>query len=88
MGIKSVCQIKKPLTILSEVSEARRTGLEPATSGSTVRCSNQLSYHPKVSPTGQWPEGDAEFNRNRMGVNPSGLRFPERTIIGLFPEDA
>ena len=24
--------------------EARVTGLEPATSGSTVRCSNQLSY--------------------------------------------
>ena len=23
------------------------TGLEPATSGSTVRCSNQLSYTPK-----------------------------------------
>lgn len=27
--------------------QTRRTGLEPATSGSTVRCSNQLSYHPK-----------------------------------------
>ncbi len=25
---------------------ARPTGLEPATSGSTVRCSNQLSYGP------------------------------------------
>ena len=27
--------------------EARPTGLEPATSGSTVQCSNQLSYGPK-----------------------------------------
>src|SRR5690606_21945611 len=30
--------------------EARRTGLEPATTGSTVRDSNQLSYRPKLSP--------------------------------------
>ena len=29
--------------------EARVTGLEPATSGSTVRCSNQLSYTPRKS---------------------------------------
>ena len=28
---------------------ARSTGLEPATSGSTVRCSNQLSYNPFAS---------------------------------------
>ncbi len=28
---------------------ARTTGLEPATSGSTGRCSNQLSYVPKIS---------------------------------------
>jgi hypothetical protein len=29
--------------------EARSTGLEPATSGSTVRCSNQLSYDPSCA---------------------------------------
>lgn len=28
-------------------SEARMTGLEPATSGSTVRCSNQIELHPR-----------------------------------------
>ena len=30
----------------SSLKEARPTGLEPATSGSTVQCSNQLSYGP------------------------------------------
>lgn len=35
--------------------QARRTGLEPATSGSTVRCSNQLSYRPNSrEPRGSW----------------------------------
>ena len=34
--------------ILVNVSLARTTGLEPATTGSTVRYSNQLSYVPKV----------------------------------------
>ncbi len=29
-----------------QAKQARATGLEPATSGSTVRCSNQLSYAP------------------------------------------
>src|SRR5437773_4913221 len=29
---------------------ARATGLEPATTGSTVRYSNQLSYAPKLDP--------------------------------------
>ena len=32
--------------------EARMTGLEPATSGVTGRCSNQLSYIPKIGATG------------------------------------
>src|SRR5437870_4351970 len=32
---------------------ARATGLEPATTGSTVRYSNQLSYAPKVFPVNQ-----------------------------------
>ena len=31
------------------LEQARRTGIEPATFGSTVRCSNQLSYRPKMS---------------------------------------
>lgn len=41
-------ETKKPLKKLSfpRVYLARPTGLEPATSGSTVRCSNQLSYGP------------------------------------------
>src|SRR5262249_38515165 len=30
------------------IAQARTTGLEPATTGSTVRYSNQLSYVPKV----------------------------------------
>ncbi len=36
-------------TIIGEYRvEARMTGLEPATSGVTGRCSNQLSYIPKA----------------------------------------
>ena len=37
----SLCEMKRGET------KTRVTGLEPATSGSTVRCSNQLSYTPK-----------------------------------------
>ena len=36
---------------LSSVSQTRPTGFEPATSGSTVRCSNQLSYGPNGGAT-------------------------------------
>ena len=32
--------------LIRRYAKARATGLEPATSGSTVRCSNQLSYAP------------------------------------------
>gem|GEM_PF-4014217 len=41
---------KKTLRILRfrRVCSARSTGLEPATSGVTGRCSNQLSYDPSV----------------------------------------
>ena len=38
--------LRKPLFCM--VLKARPTGLEPATPGSTVRYSNQLSYGPKV----------------------------------------
>ncbi len=34
--------------------ETRRTGLEPATTGSTGRDSNQLSYRPLVLTGSQW----------------------------------
>ena len=34
------------LSVLPRAFEARRTGLEPATTGSTGRYSNQLSYRP------------------------------------------
>ena len=49
------------------VASARRTGIEPATSGSTVRCSNQLSYRP-VSGTPPFPGGGQECRRGRGTV--------------------
>ncbi len=42
-----------PLPLDVADHKTRATGLEPATSGSTVRCSNQLSYAPGVFDTGQ-----------------------------------
>src|SRR6185437_11066420 len=41
------CKKNKALTLVRALSSTRPTGLEPATSGSTVRYSNQLSYGPK-----------------------------------------
>ncbi len=42
-------RIKNPqLSAECGFTQARRTGLEPATTGSTVRYSNQLSYRPKI----------------------------------------
>src|SRR5262245_53592510 len=42
-------QVKKPPQVfaLQRLPLARATGLEPATTGSTVRYSNQLSYAPR-----------------------------------------
>ena len=37
---------RNALSVLPRAFEARRTGLEPATTGSTGRYSNQLSYRP------------------------------------------
>ena len=43
----------KALPILAgPYQQARRTGLEPATTGSTVQDSNQLSYRPKSTESG------------------------------------
>ncbi len=38
----------RDLGLARDRSKARMTGLEPATSGVTGRCSNQLSYIPKL----------------------------------------
>ena len=48
-GKKTVKKMKKPLKRLyfKGFSAPRTTGLEPATTGSTVQYSNQLSYVPK-----------------------------------------
>ena len=49
--------------------KARMTGLEPATSGVTGRCSNQLSYIPKRKQCPAWgnfdyaPTGDLSRDR-------------------------
>jgi hypothetical protein len=42
--------------------KARPTGLEPATSGSTVQCSNQLSYGPKPKLASEHEHLLREFN--------------------------
>jgi hypothetical protein len=39
---------KKPAAKYGRLREATRTGLEPATTGSTVRDSNQLSYRARL----------------------------------------
>src|SRR5438094_8572521 len=43
-------------------SRTRRTGLEPATTGSTVRYSNQLSYRPEVPGARDRRAGQREGN--------------------------
>src|SRR5690349_5764967 len=42
-------RMKKPAPVKESGLQARATGLEPATTGSTVRYSNQLSYAPVQS---------------------------------------
>ena len=42
---------KRPLPFRERPLPARATGLEPATTGSTVRYSNQLSYGPFLRET-------------------------------------
>ena len=41
----------KPKSHTPKLSMGRLTGIEPATLGTTIRCSNQLSYnrHPRLS---------------------------------------
>ena len=41
--------MRNALGVLPRAFSTRRTGLEPATTGSTGRYSNQLSYRPKRS---------------------------------------
>ena len=43
----NLCSKKNALTAEAARAKTRPTGLEPATPGSTVRYSNQLSYGPK-----------------------------------------
>ena len=56
--------MKKPRNFLRSLlfRQARATGLEPATTGSTVRYSNQLSYVPNKSET---PEGKSRHGAKR-----------------------
>ncbi len=62
--------------------EARRTGIEPATSGPTVRCSNQLSYRPGLSPPGpEWPahrRQDHKCTPVAAAVKPTGRSLSTR----------
>jgi hypothetical protein len=46
--------METPRVLLTRI-KARSTGVEPATSGSTVRCSNQLSYDPEKGATDYSP---------------------------------
>src|SRR6266852_1754914 len=62
---------------------ARATGLEPATTGSTVRYSNQLSYAPGASfhePSRLTPSPGQYINEpddsQEFGLTPAGMQFP------------
>lgn len=54
---------------------ARMTGLEPATSGSTVRCSNQLSYIPGKGHKCQFP-GHLQDTAPKIPVREGELGLP------------
>ena len=56
--------------ILSLEFCSRETGLEPATTGSTVRDSNQLSYTPELLEL--HPHGPKPPSYTPMGLNPHG----------------
>ena len=71
-------EMSRPGTDRHDMARTRVTGLEPATSGSTVRCSNQLSYTPGCSPPA--PRG-RPLGRVASTRRPPGRVVPACTII-------
>ena len=68
--------------------ETRMTGLEPATSGVTGRCSNQLSYIPNVRAPDFAPTHFAAFRSRNckrfLDTSPPATRLIVATEVGHF----
>jgi hypothetical protein len=67
---------------------ARLTGLEPATSGLTARCSNQLSYSPMAPATGLEPVTSRLTAGRYCQLSYAGMesqRFAVRSGPGALP---
>lgn len=81
-------ETKTPPASCQRRFQARRTGLEPATTGSTVRYSNQLSYRPfELSPPPVARRGQ-RVNVDRSGPLSSaarGAESPPRATPGPTP---
>ena len=68
----------------------RMTGLEPATSGVTGRCSNQLSYIPKLYPAKTETDFIGHCRRHQMPERVNCGKSSQRTPheqIGVNPDD-
>ena len=72
-------------SIVSADLKARATGLEPATSGSTVRCSNQLSYGPSELMQFNVPFPTRKAGPNLLPANGAQRQVPSVAAVTTMP---